>query len=86
MEFTKEMFVMLAKAMSKEEIIQKLEMAIADYKEAKLLNSGVKLAEENMHLVTHLFIMNSLDKNPMEIIGEMNKVMQRVKFFETEKN
>jgi hypothetical protein len=86
MNFTKEMFVMLAKAMSKEEVIEKLEKAIADYREAKLLNSGIESAEENIHLTAHLFIMNSLNKNPMEIIGEMNKVNQRVKFFDTEKN
>lgn len=77
---------MLAKAMSKDQVVERLEEAIAEYKEAKMLNTDVKLALEHLHLATHLFIMNSLEKDPMDIIKEMDTVSQRVKFFDTEKN
>lgn len=86
MNFSKELFIILAKAMTKDQVIQKLEDAIAEYKEAKLLNQNIKEAEENLQLSTHLFIMNSLNKEPLDIINEMNKVTERVKFFETDKN
>ena len=86
MEFTKEMFIVLAKTMSEDKIIEKMEEAINEYKEAKLINQNINKALETLKIATHLFIMNSLDKDPMEIIKEMNKVDQRVKFFDTEKN
>lgn len=86
MKVSKELFIMLAKSMSTDEVIEKLEDTINEYKEAKMLNTDVKLALENLHIATHLFIMNSMEKSPDEIIKEMNKVDQRVKFFDTEIN
>ena len=67
MEFTKEMFVVLAKTMSEDKIIEKMEEAINEYKEAKLINQNINKAMETLKIATHLFIMNSLDKDPMEI-------------------
>jgi len=86
MEFTKEMFVVLAKTMSEDKIIEKMEEAINQYKEAKLINQNINKAIESIKIATHLFIMNSLDKDPIEIIKEMDEVSKRVKFFDTEKN
>ena len=86
MKVSKELFIMLAKSMSTDEVVEKLEDTINEYKEAKMLNTDVKLALENLHIATHLFIMNSMEKSPDEIIKEMNKVDQRVKFFDTEVN
>ena len=86
MEFTKEMFIVLAKTMSEDKIIEKMEEAINQYKEAKLINQNTNKAMETLKIATHLFIMNSLDKDPMEIIKEMDEVSKRVKFFDTEKN
>jgi hypothetical protein len=86
MKVSKELFIMLAKSMSTDEVVEKLEQSIDEYKEATMLNTDVKLALENLHIATHLFIMNSMEKSPDEIIKEMNKVDQRVKFFDTEVN
>lgn len=86
MKVSKELFVMLAKSMSIDDVIEKMEETINQYKEAKMLNNNTEAALESLHIATHLFIMNSIEKSPDEIIKEMNKVDQRVKFFETEKN
>lgn len=82
----KELFVMLAKAMSKDQVIEKIETAIADYKEAVLLNESTERSLHNLDVSVHLYIMNGLDKNPEEIIKDMDKVNRRVKFFDTEIN
>jgi hypothetical protein len=86
MKVSKELFVKLAKSMSTDDVIEKMEETINKYKEAKMLNNDVDEALEGLHIATHLFIMNSMEKSPDEIIKEMNKVDQRVKFFDTEKN
>jgi hypothetical protein len=82
----KELFVMVAKAMSKEQVIEKIQDSIAEYHEAKLLNQNTENAEHSILFSCHLYIMNDLEKDAMEIIKEMDTVNKRVKFFDTEVN
>lgn len=82
----KELLVMLAKMMSKDECMQRLEESIAEYKEAKLINQNVERAEQNVFMSCHLLILNNLDKDPAEIIKEMTDVQRSVDFFKTGNN
>ena len=82
----KELFVMLAKALSQDECIERLEEAISDFKEAKLLNQNLEKAEFTLHMACHLLIFNTLDGNASDIIKNMDEVNRSVNFFKTEKN
>lgn len=82
----KEMFVMLAKLMSKDQCVERLEDAIAEYKEAKLINGDMEKAEHSLFMSAHLLILNNLDKDPGDIIKEMHEVQRSVDFFKTDKN
>jgi hypothetical protein len=82
----KEIFVMLAKAMSQDQVINRLEEAINLYKEAKLIGGDIEAALGNLKMSTHLFIMNSMEQSPMDIIKDMETIDKRMKLFETDSN
>lgn len=83
----KELIVLLAKTMTKEQIVDRMQQSIDQYKEAKLLGKeDLKEEEEHLLMSCHICILNNIDKNPMEIINEMEKVNKRVQFFESDKN
>ena len=83
----KELIVLLAKAMTKEQIVDRMQQSIDQYKEAKLLGKeDLKKEEEDLLMSCHICILNNIDKDPMEIINEMEKVNKRVQFFESDKN
>ena len=82
----KEIFVMLAKLMTKEQCIERLEESIDQYKEAKLLNNDVDQAENNLFMSCHLLVLNNLNGNANDIIKDMDEVKRSVEFFRTEKN
>ena len=82
----KEIFVMLAKLMSREDCIKRLQSAIDEYNEAKLLQKDLKEAEEHIMLSCHLLLLNSLKGDAMDVINDMDMVSKSVDFFKTDKN
>ena len=86
MEGTKGMMIILGKMMSKEQIIQSLEEAIDEYKEAKLLGKDEKEKYDKVTFHCHMCIINSIDKNPFELMKEMDQSAARDKMFKVEKN
>lgn len=88
----KEMLMLLAATMSKEDIIERLTESCAQYNEAKLLNNekNVKEAEKELFVTTNLFIMNFVTKgnldNAINTIKEMGEVERAHNFFKTPKN
>lgn len=78
----KELLVFVAKMMTKEQIIEKLEEGIANYKEAGLLNKPTTEAENEIELATQLFMLNKMDKDPGEIIKDLDTFQERMKFFD----
>ena len=82
----KEVFVMLAKAMSKEQCIQRLAESISEYNEAKMIGKDLKQEESSILLSCHLLLLNGVEGDAMDVINQMDKVTKSVKFFETDKN
>lgn len=88
----KEMLMLLAATISKEEVINKLEEALEQYKEAKLLNNEEKLkqADQELFVATNLFIMQFITKGDVKVamkhIQEMDKMDRAKKFFDTPQN
>ena len=88
MESLKEIFVMLAKLMSREQCIERLQQAIEEYKQALLTGDDETLlrAETNIELSCHLFLMNGVEGKASDIIQQMDEVKRSVDFFKTDKN
>ena len=82
----KEVFVMLAKAMSKQQCIDRLSEAISEYNEAKLLGKDLKQEESSIVLSCHLLVLNGVEGDAIDVINQMDKVNKSVRFFETDKN
>lgn len=82
----KELMVLVAKTMSREQILDRMEQAISNYKEAQLLNQSTEDALNEIELSTHLFLLNNLKKDAGEILNDMEKVVKSVRFFETDSN
>lgn len=82
----KEIFVMLAKMMSKEDCIKRLAEAISEYNEAKMLGKELKQKESNILLSCHLLLLNGLEGDAMDVLKDMEMVDKSVKFFQTDKN
>jgi ribosomal protein L7Ae-like RNA K-turn-binding protein len=82
----KEVFIMLAKALSKDQCIERIEEAISNYKEAKLLNKGLENSENTLNMAAHLLILNSMDESPVQIIKDIEEIERSHNFFKTAKN
>ena len=82
----KEVFVMLAKLMSKQDCIKKLEQSIAEYNEAKLLGKDLEQEEHCIIMSCHLILLNNLKGDAKDVLEDMAIVDKSVNFFKTEKN
>lgn len=87
-----ELMVMLASAMSKEQIIERIEESIAEYKEAQLLGN-----EEDIYLKSHfvglscsLFLMNMTTDGStdgaLKVINKISQMRKRDDLFNVDKN
>ena len=82
----KSMLVMLSKSMSQDQIIDKMEEAIIDYKEAKLLNKDVEKELFAIKMQTQLFMLNDLPgdiDNVMQLLADQESC---IKVFENRQN
>jgi hypothetical protein len=88
----KEMLMLLAASMSKEDVIERLNDAMVQYNEAKLLNNedSIEQAEKDIFVATNLFIMNYVTKgdikNAISNIKQMDEIERAHKFFQTPNN
>jgi hypothetical protein len=82
----KELFVMYAKSLTKEQCIQKLSESLAEYNEAKMLGKELKQEESNLFLKCHMVLLNALDGNATDVLNQMEMVNKSVNFFKTDKN
>ena len=82
----KEMFVMLAKMMSKEDCIKRLQSALEEYNEAKLLQKDLKPEEDQLMLMCHLLLLNGLKGDAQDVLNQMDVVNKSVEFFQVDKN
>lgn len=86
------MLMLLASAMSKEEIIDRLTESCAQYNEAILINNkeNIEHAEKELFVASNLFIMNYVTKgdikNAINSIKQMDEIEKAHKFFQTPKN
>lgn len=78
----KELFAMLAKEMSYDQIVKKIQIDIDDYKEAKLLGKDLKKQEGSLNLSCYLLILNTIEGEAEDIIKDMHTVESRMKMFE----
>lgn len=85
-----ELLIMLATAMTKELLFEKIEEAIAEYKEAKLLGKNLDEAEKSIGFACHLMIMNLITKGELsgslDVINKIKEMKQRDDFFKMDKN
>jgi hypothetical protein len=82
----KEVFVMLAKMMSKEDCIKRLQSALEQYNEAKLLGKDLKPEEDHVMVMCHLLLLNTLKGNAEDVLNQMDMVNKSVEFFKVDKN
>lgn len=82
----KEIFVMIAKTMSKQQCIKRLEKSIAEYNEAILLGKNLEQTEHNIIMYSHLLLLNGLKGDVNDVLKDMEMVDKSVNFFKTEKN
>jgi hypothetical protein len=83
-----ELVAMLAKTMSYDQIVEKIQIDIDEYKEAKLLGKDLEKSQDNLKFTCYLLILNTMDGKASDIIKDMNKVKTRMSMFEegTNKN
>lgn len=88
-----QLLVMLASAMSKDQIIDRIEDEIAQYKEAVLLGKSEEELETQAHhlaLACNLFLMNMVTDGSMEgamkTINRMDQLKSRDNLFNVDKN
>lgn len=88
MENLRDMFVMLAKLMSKEQCFERLQKTLDKYKEAILLSNDeeIKHAESEIIMSCHLLMLNTAEGKATDILKQMDEVKRSVDFFKTEKN
>lgn len=88
----KEMLMLLAATISKEEVINKLREALDQYDEAQLLQNEeqIKQADQELFVATNLFIMNYVTKGDIKEavknIRHMDEIEKAHNFFKTPKN
>lgn len=87
----KEMLVLMATSLPTEKVIELMEEAIADYREAVLLQKDLEHAKHDMIVKTHLLTLHfmNLDKGidgAIETIKKMEDMEKANNFFKTVKN
>lgn len=82
-----ELLVILASTMTKDQVIERLEQALSEYKEAELIGNEEEIEAKNHHLLLscHLFILHTITggdmSKAMSTIKQMDKMRQRDKIF-----
>jgi hypothetical protein len=87
----KEMLVLMASLMSAEQIVERMQSALDEYKEAQLLNNKEKIedAKKGLLVSCHLCILHHVtekDGGPMEVIERMKEFEMRSNLFKDVKN
>lgn len=82
----KSMLVMLAKSMSQDHIIDKMEEAIIDYKEAKLFGGDVEKTLFAIKLHSQLLMLNDLPGDIDDVMQLMADQESGIKVFEKRQN
>jgi hypothetical protein len=82
----KEIFITLAKLMTKDQIIEKMQEALDEYKEAKLIGKDLEDAEHMITMGCHMYVLNQMEGDAKDIVADMNMVSKSVNFFKTGKN
>jgi hypothetical protein len=82
----KEMLVFIAKNLSEDEVVEKLQEHLDLYKEAKLLKQDVEKAKHHLLTYCQIYLLNSMDKTPMEIIKAMDQSEKANNLFQTGQN
>lgn len=82
----KEIFIMLAKMMDKQQCINKIQESLDEYKEAVLLGSDLEAVEQSLTLSCHLYLLNKTEGSAESLIKEMDEVDKSVNFFKTSSN
>ena len=77
-----ELVAMLAKTMSFDQIVTKIQIDIDEYKEAKLLGKDLEKQEEFLKFTCYLLILNTMEGDAKDIIKNMDKVKTRVNMFD----
>jgi len=77
-----ELVAMLAKTMSFDQIVTKIQIDIDEYKEAKLLGKDLEKNEEHLKFTCYLLILNRMEGEAKDIIKNMDKVKTRMNMFE----
>lgn len=87
----KEMLVFMATSLPTEQIIELMEEALAEYKEAVLLNKDIEHAKHNVIVKTHLVTLHFMNlgkgmDGAMETIKKMEELEKANNLFKTAKN
>ena len=82
----KELLIMLAKAMSADECINRLHESTSEYKEAVMLGNDTKNAKDGIILACHMILLNEMKGDAKDIMADMEMVDKSVNFFKTTKN
>jgi hypothetical protein len=82
----KELFVMLAKTMSKESCFKQVEESVQEYREALLLGSDMEKVEHSLNMAMHLYILNQTEGSAEDVIKDMDQTEKSVNFFKTSSN
>ena len=88
----KEILMLLAAAMSKEDTVQKLTESLEEYKEAVMLNNkeNIEKADQQLFISANLFMMHTINKgdigNAVNHINEMKDIEKAHNFFKTPSN
>jgi hypothetical protein len=85
----KELLIIVAKSMSFDQIVEKLQESIDNYKEAKLLGKEgeeMETAIRHMDMTCHMMLINRSKDEPLDMIKKMDQMEKREKLFETGAN
>ena len=77
-----ELVAMLAKEMTFDQIVEKIQIDIDEYKEAKLLGKDLEKQEDFLKFTCYLLILNTMEGDAKDIIKNMDKVKTRVNMFD----
>ena len=80
------MLVILAKNLSSDQVLERLQEDINLYKEAELFNKDVVQAKHQLITACHMFIIHHLSENASDIIKEMHQIEKNNQFFKTTEN
>jgi hypothetical protein len=82
----KELFITLAKLMTKDQCIERLQISIDKYKEAQLLGVDLNHANQEMMMACQLLTLNDIKAGAEELIKDMDLAEKSRNFFKTTTN